>query len=196
MSIIWFIICWVLVLIFIIGITLILFYSKRIDQCRTWKVLYCRADQQGWRCTNLDTSNPTTTLADNIANVQDKTKLVPCPSNQDTPASGSTPAVYASYVLAPDPTGVCDTTKPDNLLPDGCKSTGVLGVLRNFPSDPLVVPSNGLVTGQTVFDWFCNANLPANTDTSNKRTAWKNFLALNPDFQLSTPVTFIGQQGA
>lgn len=194
MSIWWFILCWVLVFFFIIGISLILFYSKRIDQCRTWKVLYCRADQQGWRCSNLDTTNPTTTLADTITNVQNNTKLVPCPSNQDVPASGSTPAVYASYVLAPDPAGFCDTTKADSLQPEGCKST-TLAPLINFVGDPLVVPTDGKVTGQTIFDWYCNPSKPPNDTTSTKRTTWKNFLTLNSNFQISQSVVFQGQQG-
>lgn len=194
MSIIWFILCWVLVLIFIIGVTLILFYSKRIDQCRTWKVLYCRADQQGWRCSNLDTSNPTTTLADTISNVQNTTKLVPCPSNADTPASGSTPAVYASYVLAPDPTGTCDTTKPDSQLPVGCQSA-TIATLTNFPGDPLTINSSKILNGTDLFNWYCNPNkAPASMD-SNKRAVWKNFLSLNPNMTISKSVNFIGQQG-
>ena len=194
MSIIWFILCWVLVLIFIIGVTLILFYSKRIDQCRTWKVLYCRADQQGWRCSNLDTSNPTTTLADTISNVQNTTKLVPCPSNADTPASGSTPAVYASYVLAPDPTGTCDTTKPDSQLPVGCQSA-TIATLTNFPGDPLTIPANNLITGIDLFNWYCNASLPPAGQTSDKRAVWMNFIKLNPSFQTSQNVVFLGNQG-
>ena len=194
MSIIWFILCWVLVLIFIIGVTLILFYSKRIDQCRTWKVLYCRADQQGWRCSNLDTSNPTTTLADTISNVQNTTKLVPCPSNADTPASGSTPAVYASYVLAPDPTGTCDTTKPDSQLPVGCQSA-TIATLTNFPGDPLIIPSSGIINGENIYQWYCNASLPPAGQTSDKRLKWMNFIKLNPSFQTSQNVVFLGNQG-
>ena len=194
MSIIWFILCWVLVLIFIIGVTLILFYSKRIDQCRTWKVLYCRADQQGWRCSNLDTSNPTTTLADTISSVQNTTKLVPCPSNADTPASGSTPAVYASYVLAPDPTGTCDTTKPDSQLPVGCQSA-TIATLTNFPGDPLIIPSSGIINGENIYQWYCNASLPPAGQTSDKRLKWMNFIKLNPSFQTSQNVVFLGNQG-
>jgi hypothetical protein len=195
MGIVLYIIGWILILLFIVGLTLVIFYSRRIDQCRTYKTLYCHATEaNGWRCTNADPANPTTTLAAQIAGVQSTVGLVPCPSNADTPASGTNPAVFASYVLAPadDGTANCNTNLPDSQLPDGCKSTGPLKALINFPGDPLVVPSNGIVLPSTVFNWYCDPTMGPNSDLSTKRAAWKAFIALNPDFQKSQPIVFAG----
>jgi hypothetical protein len=196
MNIFFYLLGWFFILLIVIAITLILLYSKRIDQCRTWKTLYCRSGQSdGWRCTSLSGPNPTVTLGDTIASVQDTTKLVPCPSSDDIPASGSTPIQYASYVLAPDPTGTCDTTQSDANLSEGCKSTGPLAALKTFPGNPLVIPTSGIINGQNIFDWYCDSTRVKNADDSAKRAAWIAFTDLNPDFTLSKSVTFLGQQG-
>jgi hypothetical protein len=193
LNLILYIVGWVLILIIVIAITVVVYFSTRINQCRTNQILYCYANQtNGWRCTNTSGSTPTTTLADTISAVQNTTQLVPCPSTADKPGP---PIVYASYVLAPSATGVCNTNLPDNQLPAGCKSTGPLAALVNFPGDPYVIPPDGLVTAQSIFNWYCNPALPPNADNSTKRADWMNFIALNPDFQVSQPVTFVGQQG-
>ena len=193
LTLILFIIGWVLIFLFVIGIGLIAFYSQRIDKCRTWKTLYCRAGQSdGWRCTNIEGSTNITTLADTLADVKNKTELVPCPSSDDTGIGTS--KVYASYVLKPnpDPAIFCDTTRPDAENPIGCRTGGVLGALLNFPGDPLI-NDDQKVTPLDVFNWYCRADLPKNSDLSAKRAAWKAFIKQNVDFQVSQPIQFTGQ---
>lgn len=196
LTLILFIIGWVLIFLFIIGVGLIAFYSQRVDACRTWKTLYCRArPTDGWRCTNLGSSKAETTLADTLLDVKNKTELVPCPSLDDT-GTGTT-KVYASYVLKPNPdnTIFCDTKQDDSVLPLGCKSTGPLAALKSFPADPLIVPTDGKVKPSDIFAWYCNPLKNKNSDSSAKRTAWKAFIEQNIDFQLSQPITFLGQAG-
>jgi hypothetical protein len=196
MTITLFIIGWVLIFFFVIAILLIAFYSSRIDQCRTYATLYCYArEEDGWRCTNIGGATPFTTLASTLADVADKTQLVPCPSTDDVKGTGTAGTVYASYVLAPSTTGTCDTNISDALLPDGCKSTLTLADLKAVPGDPYLVPAGGIVTAQSVFNWYCNPLLPHALDNSAKRAAWLAFIRANPDFQKSQQIVFTGNTG-
>lgn len=193
-----FIIGWVLILFFIIAVSLVAYFAQRTDQCRTWKILYCYADNtSGWRCADPN-AGADITLNKTLADVASTTQLVPCPSTADIPGVDGKETVYASYVLAPSPESdnvFCDTTIPDPTRPVGCRSTGPLGQMITFAGDPLVVPTDGKVSSMDVFNWFCDPTRGKNGDNDPKTVIWKNFLKLNPDFQVSRPIQFQGQTG-
>jgi hypothetical protein len=103
MSLSLFIGCIVVISILItIAIAFILSYANKIEKCRTSKILYCYADDNGWRCTNGTTlkdqleeynKNCTPTFCDSLENNPtnlllpfiDKDITIPLPINENSP---------------------------------------------------------------------------------------------------------------
>ncbi len=183
MSIIWYVIAWILILLIIVALSFVIIFGRKIDNCRTSKVLWCYADETtGWRCDGPDGPG-TITLHDQLAFINEACNPIACPSLGDPVP---TTAANAQFTVLPfDDAFICGTEAgfPCNPSTDLTSNN-----LINFPNDPLV-PINNTITGEQLMEWFCNISEPLST---TKIAALNAFTQAHPEAYICQSVTFKG----
>ncbi len=178
-----YIICWILIVLIVVALSLVIIYGRMIDNCRTSQTLYCYAGDNGYRC---DTASEVggVTLQEQLANINTACNPIDCITLGDPIPStpGST-----KYTVLPFDTGFECGTEPGF----SCDPNVDLPSydLLNFPNDPLI-PTGGEITGEDLMTWFCNPNQPA---TASKITVLNSFTASHPDAYVCKPLVFKGQ---
>jgi len=183
-SITLYIICWLLIVLIVVALSLTIIYGRKIDDCRTSKTLYCYAKQDtGWRC---DTSSQVggITLYDQLTTINSTCNPIDCVTLGDP--LPSTPGSTQFTVLPFDSIFECGTNVGFSCDP----STDVTSDnILNFPGDPLI-PVNNEITGPTLMSWFCNPLFPA---TTTKISALNAFTKAHPEAYICRNIVFKGQ---
>lgn len=180
MSLTLYIICWILIILIVVALSLIIIYGRFIDNCRTSKVLYCYAGENGWRCNGPDGPG-TITLQDQLDLINNICNPIDCTSLGDPVpyVPGSTKYTVLpfndSFDCGIDAGYPCSDSTSYDLL--------------NYPGDPLV-PTDAAITGEDLMSWFCNPNV---TLTQTKIDSLNAFTTAHPDSIYCQPVTFKGQ---
>lgn len=170
---------WILLCLIIIGAGLIILFGRQIDQCRTSKVLYCYAGDNGWRCDSATTPGAYT-LKDQLANMITNCGPIDCTTLGD--ALPVVPGKTLFSILPFDTNFSCSTVGGScDPLTDATSNT-----VLNFPGDPLT-PTNGKITGEDLMSWFCNPNKEA---TAAKIIALNSYTHAHPDAYLCKKVVF------
>jgi len=183
MSFILFIIAWILILLIVVALSLVIIYGRKIDDCRTSKILYCYAGENGWRCDGPEGPG-TITLQDQLEFVNFACNPIDCVSLGDPLPSttGSTQFTVLPFAEAFN----CGTDIGFECNPEIDLSSFNL---LNFPGNPLI-PTGNIITGPDLMKWFCDSNYVL---SDQKAAALNNFTAAHPEAYLCQSVTFKGQ---
>jgi hypothetical protein len=174
---------WILIILIVVALSLVIIYGRKIDDCRTSKVLWCYAGENGWRCDGPDGPG-TITLQNQLALINTACNPVDCTTLGDVVPS--TPGSTKFTVLPFDDVFECgiDIGFPCNPEVDLTSFD-----LLNFPGDPLI-PTGNNITGSDLMSWVCN---PLEPLTGAKAAALNAFTSAHSDAYLCQSVSFKGQ---
>ena len=174
-------ICWFLIILLVVALSLVIIYSRKIENCRTSKVLYCYVGKDnGWRCNSPD---GVVTLHDQLIQISQACNPIDCPTLGDTTPDVPGTTQFTILPLNSDfSCGIATGGYACNPQTDETSNT-----LLNFPGDPLI-PANGTsITGPDIMNWFCNINKPA---TTSKVAALNEFTSVHSNAYACNTIDF------
>lgn len=173
---------WVLIIMIVLAVSLIVYYGKKIDECRTSKTLYCYAGENGWRCDINGDSTNVTTLKSVLDSHKEKCQPIDCPTSEDPTPRVAGETKYTIMPILPsldcgtNPNDPCDKTEP------------AIKALLDLVDDPYTaLDTDSTINKDNLMAWYCNPDKPL---TDAKIKAYNNLLTYNKKIHDCNSVRF------